>query len=479
MAMHRPTYHESILICGYPNYNGEGVYHPVQNPDFQIENGEFGVRFFGDCHAFTDEDGLAAFERTPQNWFTDSYLEKQREFGNRIVWCAQSPLRHQLPYVTGNKHKSHPILDEADELDLKSWEEYAEFVLQLVLRYAHDTGDKMDLVRISKKAVYGDIQEDKVGLGLIDAVEILNEPNGGFGGSRKLSARGAATCFAAVYLKVRPHSEITLIAPGPIGADLDWQEEFWNHFDALMFRSDSPDKLDNFNVHGNFHWYFRDRSTDQGEGTRGQSPEEANIKEFGDKMDAMCQSYNLAGWECTETGWAARDPELTSDDEKQKAPAQEGYTQLESQGLMQVRTALIWNTCEYFRGVAFYHCQDRLEESAPYTYCGQNDEHWNEKPARTILRQFDEAYGQHRYITYEEYNGVHMLNSEDSTVTLGWTAGEKITIYDGMPREYNRALLFKTDRATSVEWLDIDHLEVYGVRESEPIPYFQNQNPEA
>jgi hypothetical protein len=132
-----PKLNDTVFVCGYPNYNGKGTFHRKNTPDYVIENTEFHQRLFADCHAFTDDEGKAAFERTPQNFFTDSYLEllKKQNPNCKVIWCAQAPLRNQLPFVKGNKHKTQPIKDGDDPLDPASWEAYAEFCLQLVLRY--------------------------------------------------------------------------------------------------------------------------------------------------------------------------------------------------------------------------------------------------------------------------------------------------------------------------------------------------------
>lgn len=375
--------------------------------------------------------------RSPQGWFTDEYLQLLKDNGVNAIWTLQG--RFPWQDTIGKPGKVMPIMeaDYANQSDPSVWKDLADFAAQLAIRYADDTAAFLDEARVWQYDPTLGSQNlhlqylnntPKAGLGLVDAIQVLNEPNfnpSWSGATNAVTAEGTAAAYYAVYQAVRKYSQTMRIITGPpigIKNDREFLRRVLNHLKTLFGGTVPSD------VEISFHWYMREKDQDQsktGQDT-GASPEFVDAYELGKWVNDLCHEFNIAGWWCTETGWSAA-PEPDIDKSANAAPIQEGFTQLESQGILMKRLLLIWGSLDKHQGTTFWHCKDHYDSGAFFKGgLLYDDSESTPKPARDIYVDFiDEYHGWDvtGYYPNPETNEFYaMLEDEFGTIrVLGWS----------------------------------------------------------
>jgi len=457
---HSQSISEQFGVTSYLQYGGgEGLYNPTKPGDFEPRLFELTWhRHFSDFRRYHQGDPNASGpngsnifqpQRTPQGWHTDDYLRLLQINGVKAIWCIQG--RAGFQNTIGSAGKVMPISEEDSPYELESWAELAHHAQQIAIRYAADTGPYQDKAEHytqpgdwrtdpKKNTGVSGVGQPLAGLGLLESIQILNEPNfrkSWSGASRDIDAKGAATAFYAAYKAVREVSKINMVTPPPIGGDLVFLGEFSSELELL-----NGGPLENVTLA--FHWYMRERSLNQGDGPdKGASPEFVRAARFGVSMDSLVKKYGFEGWSCTETGWSALP---TVDKSKQSCPIQEGFTQEESQGLLYVRLALIWGAMEHYRYTTFWHCADNYD-SGGYQYGGlcyrqtPNRKDWDKKPGLIYIESFLSTYGHMDVVAHGQEEEGFFSILQDTVKASGlpvyhvvsWVDGKKIGGLTGEP----------------------------------------------
>ena len=360
-------------------------------------------------------DDRARFQPTHQNYKYDDYLNLCKANGIRMIYCTQGSFSYMN--TTGSSGKSMPIADGDDPKDLASWAEVAKLCKQIAIRYAADSAASLGDANVYQDATYLS-NTPLAGLDLIEAIEIQNEWNfksSWSGALRTITPDEYAYCFMACYLAIREVSAtIPIIMGGGIGGDITDMSGMLAEIEVICADLAIPVPTDFYLC---FHWYMRFGTTNQTGGQYGISPEEALAIDLANQVDALCTTYSLPGWYCTETGWA-------TDSSKQSAPVQEGYTREESQGILMIRLMLIWGSVPSFKGVSFWHCRDDYD-SPPYAKGGINYRNWSAKPARTICAAFKDVYDDYWVTDFYKTGDIYyaVLDNGVDSVILNWTDG--------------------------------------------------------
>lgn len=341
---------------------------------------------------------------TEQNFFYDEYFKLYKANGITNIWSATGQFDWFPKYInpsTGKEYsqrKSACFHPDYSPLDPLAWADLAMLCRAITLRYK-DTG-------------------------LLDYLQPLNEFDFRWNVKHVLTPEEYAVCFYECYKAIRSVSQTQKIIMGStINPTIDTLQRFMTKLDTLSTIPIRDFYLD-------FHWYMRDGSSNQGGGTTGITPEDANAYEFGKQLDNFCQTNNLPGWFCTETGWA-------TDNSKQHAPDLEGYTRAEAQGILFTRLALIWGACEYCKGITFWHSRD-LYDSEPYAYAGVNNKDWSAKPGRLIVDDFLTRYGEFEVSDFYKSTQVQDMYSivlKGQGKGLAWSNKNRNGIYTAMPAE--------------------------------------------
>jgi len=427
---------KQLGVTSYLNYGGgRGLYQGEAKQPGAFEPRIFGIKVHRHFQTFARHhygggevymwqpyaDNRLMVQRTPQNMRSDEYLELLKANGIDAIWGIQGQAAFQD--TIGQFDKVQPINEADDPEDPSSWYALAEHAYQLALRYAHDTTDAATVPSVYTDPTDYRSNEPKKGLGLLRAIEILNEVNingDWIGATRTLGPEAGAAAFYAAYTEVRSISKITLYTPSFVGINMEILMAFSDRLRALM--NGAPLE----NVVLNFHWYPRKNNQEQGqEGTdTGASPEEAGFHDFGLQMDGLCETYGYTAWGCTETGTSAADPVDTS---KNACPIQEGMTQLESQGPILLRMFLAWASCKHFDAVTFWHCRDGYDQGA-YLNGGMclDDRDWTPKPVLGYLEAFIGKFGDYEKVhDYQNTGGVYTasISGPLGTSVLYWTGG--------------------------------------------------------
>jgi hypothetical protein len=426
------TINDIIGINTYWIYGGGPDEYNIDS----LKNFKF-QRAFCDNFRF-DVMGKLAVQRNnqsgdPQGGFsskkTDDYLQLLDAEDVYTVWCTQGKFSDQD--TIGKAGKVMPINEGDDPLDINSWARVANHCKQIALRYAWDTPNMSHATEYWQPGDYRD-NEPITGLDLISAIEIQNEWNfkaAWSGATRTITPEEYAVCFKACYDAIRSVSNIDIYMGGGIGASIDDIYRFLAKLDEL-YNGEAPSDF-----YINFHWYMREGSTDQDGGFRGISPEKAGAYEFGLELDSICEERNLLGWLCTETGWSS-----DQSDEKQVVPQQDGYSLEASVGLLWIRLALIWGSCNYCRGIAFWHCRDEYD-SHPYTYAGIHNSDWSDKLSKTIIEDFKSKYGHLNPVAYMTKDGKHYarcVDSEGTVTSFRWSDNSNLGNCTPLPTEFKK-----------------------------------------
>lgn len=408
---HAQTIREQYGITSYLHYGGGPGHLNISSTDqFKVH------RFFVDNFRHQEGDLLFRTQPTEQNYKNDQYLQLLKDAGIAAIWCTQGSFDFNV--AKGKQGKIMPIDDADDRMDPRNWADLGAFCAQVAIRYADDTEQHLGRAKVFQSSTWQS-NTPKAGLGLLQAIEIQNEWNflaSWSGGFRTFTPEEYAVALKVARDSIRQYSQtIRIIMGGGIGGDI---EDITRTFAQLDLLYAAEGKQTPNDIYPCFHWYMRFGSTNQSGGQYGISPEEAGAVNLRDLMDSVCAARNLPGWYCTETGWS-------TDNSKQSAPIQQGYTREESQGILMNRLALIWGASPYFQATSFWHCRDDYD-SPPYAKGGINYKDWSPKPARTIAEAFLDTYGSYDVTDYwtegsNEHYALLERGSED--LVLGWSDG--------------------------------------------------------
>ena len=410
---------ELFGLTTYLQYGGGPAHQNISSVDkFKLQ------RAFVSNSVTTKGNDLQRFQPTHQNFKYDDYLALCKNAGIEMIYCTQGSFDYME--TSGSSGKSMPINDGANPKDLNSWEEIAKACKQIAIRYAADSAGSLDLANVYQDSTYLS-NTPKAGLDLIKAIEIQNEWNfkaSWSGAFKTIEPEEYAYCFMACYLAIREVSAtVPIIMGGGIGGEITDVTRFLAELKIISANLGIPMPKDFYVC---FHWYMRFGTTNQTGGQYGISPEEADAYKLGKDLDDVCKAEGLLGWYCTETGWS-------TDNSKQSAPIQQGFTREESQGVLMVRLALIWSSIPSFKGVTFWHCRDDYD-ATPYAKGGINYKNWSAKPARTISESFLSTYGDYEVSDYKINDGIHSVKLiKDDVITLSWTDGDVIGNVTPMP----------------------------------------------
>lgn len=403
------TFKDSLGITSYLWYGGGSTHGSIASVDkFKLQ------RFFVDNFRVTQNNLDFRTEPTWQNFKHDTYLQTLKDNGIKSIWCTQGTFDW---YGTQGKPNKVPCLRPGDDpMDPASWADLGELCRQIAIRYAADTAQHIGEARVFTGTPTYLTNIPKAGLDLLEAIEIQNEwdfKHQWSGAEFTLTPEQYAVNFKVCYDAIRSVSNIKIIMGGGISPFITTFQRFLTKLKQL-YRDEGKDMPTDFYLC--FHWYMRNGSADQGGGTSGITPEDANAYEFGLSMDELCREYGLPGWYCTETGWA-------TDSSKQQAPALEGFTKEQAQGILMVRLALIWAACEFHKGISFWHCRDDYD-LPPYAKGGINYKNWSAKPARTICEDYLGNYADHTVLSFGKITDdtyFAVLKNGTESVTLGWS----------------------------------------------------------
>ncbi len=185
--------------------------------------------------------------------------------------------------------------------------------------------------------------------------------------------------------------------------------------------------------------YVRDSGGNQGGGLADTPESQWNqTYEYRKELNEACKQRGMK-WEITEHGYSTS---LSTSFAalKQKAPALEGVSHEEAQGILIWRSMLMYASFSECSGVSAYHCKDGYE-AEPFTYIGLNydndfggKEDWGSKPAKIYLEQQLEKYGTFDVVKYWKANDIYYATLSNG-VTLHWTDKVNIGNVTPMPTE--------------------------------------------
>ena len=388
-------------------------------------------------------DGRLQVERTPQGFYTDSYLEYLKSQDIKTIWCTQGRMGWQN--CLGRKNKINPVDDSADRMNPQSWFDAGEFCRQIAIRYADDTADMLAEANVwsaeKPENNWWLSNEAKAGLGILDAIEIGNEwnfPASWSEAKATLTPQEYAVMFMVCYDAIRSVSEnIEIIMGGGLGGSVHVYEDLPIFLETLerLYADRGRSMPIDFSLC--FHWYMREDGGGQGgAGTRGESPEKVDAYKVGLELDRLCEEYGLEGWYNTETGWSA-DADGSLDTSKNSAPVQEGLSQLESQAVLMQRLTLIWGATKYCKGITYWHCRDHYDSGA-FLNGGVCAPDWSPKPALTWSEEFLDEWGDYNVITnsfVDRGDGTYevVVSNVESTYKLGWSDEQVVGDYTPVP----------------------------------------------
>jgi len=372
--------------------------------------------------------------RMPQGFWTDEYLQLLKDAGVENIWSLQGKFPFQDTIGTPSKVMPINEADYPDQGNPGVWFELGKYAGQVAIRYADDSSafiDSADVWQHDPNSITNLhpsylSNTPKAGMGLVQIIQVLNEPNVNpdwIGATNSITAEGTAAAYYAVYTEVRKYSQTIKIVTGPpigIKNDREFLRRMLDHL-KVLFGGKVPS-----DVYISFHWYMRELNQNQGQGgtDTGASPEFVDAYELGLWVNDLCHEFDIAGWYCTETGWSSS-PNI--DTSKNAAPIQEGFTQLESHGVLMTRLVLMWSSLDKHMATTFWHCKDAYDSGA-YFNGGllYKDAESTRKPSLRIYEDFISSWGEYDVTGYypnsltNEYYAT-LLGPTGDFITLGWS----------------------------------------------------------
>jgi len=362
------------------------------------------------------------------NFYYDSYFALQKANGIENILCISGCMKwydlgiqpNGKPYSQRKSACYDPTMSPSDK---NAWKDLAHLCKLTAAHY-----------------------KDK---GLVDYIQILNEWDFRWNVRRIITPQEYAVAFYVCYnaiQEVAPNQKI--MSGASLTPTLAQAKLFLQSLDSICAINGKP-KIRGFTLTSNL--YIRTNSLNQGSGIA-ETLEKANIYDsYFYPLNEFCKVEGLT-FSITETGYSSS-PSNSAAAMKNKAPALEGYSLEEAQGVLNLRIVIPLATLSQCVGVYFYHCKD-CYEAEPFTYhglcydksCG-GKESWTAKPARTILEEFLETYGNYDFSNYRKQgnyyavdlrltqpDAVDFLVSAETSLTLVWTDRVGSGMYDAMPR---------------------------------------------
>ncbi len=366
------------------------------------------------------------FEPTRQNFHYDQYLTDAKSRGIKMIWGSEGAFGYQA--LPGKLGKIAPLAVNSDPLNPFSWLDYGKAMFQVAARYGANPSVPLELINVYSGNDYQKNQPLR-GLNLLFAIAGLNEfefPNGWSNGWITLTPEMWAMGFSVMFdghmgelgtnVGIRnADPEMNILVGAPMNSDINFSRRFYN--EVARIRGSFP----YYKVYDEFHHYFRNAQQ-----TAGITPEDAGVPTIAQQRAQLCKDFNLAGYLYTEGGYA-------TDNSKQQAPILQGFTKEESQGILIIRTHLIFCAFEKFAGSTFWHIRDAYD-LPPYLAAGLNYKDWSAKPARTIIENFLSQYGDQEVTNFQQSNGVYSVQLS-SGKTLAWSDLSNIGNITPMPSE--------------------------------------------
>jgi len=359
-------------------------------------------------------------EPTEQNFYFDSFFKLQKANGIQTMWSASgcfdwynlgtNPSTGK-PYSQRKTACYNPQISPSNP---EAWKDLAYLCKLIAERYKDN--------------------------GLIDYIQILNEWDFRWNVPYVLKPQEYAVGFRMCYNAIRSVSQTQKIATGAtLNADMATAKLLLRSIDSVFVLNGEQPPTD---VYFTVNNYFRIGDSNQGSGV-GATPEQ--VDRYGvyfKPLNDLLTEKKWKGFILTETGYNTS-PSTSASAMKNKAPALEGYSLEDAQGILNIRTALMLASLDKCAGVTFYHCKDGYE-AEPFTYHGWNydkdfggKEDWSPKPARTYCEAFLKQYGKYEVGNYRHNDSLYSVDLYASTdsLTLVWTDINKHGEYDAKPKE--------------------------------------------
>lgn len=348
-------------------------------------------------------DGLAFAPSAVSSWDFDRYYREAQARGVKVVPCVQ-----KSPPWLNTEHPDHKPAQGAAE-EVTSYTAYAAYLYQYAARYG---GKKVPLRQLN----LAPNQKPLSGLGLIEGLEVWNEPDKWWRGREGyFRAEEYAAFLSACYdghrgalgpgvgiKQADPH--LPVVMGGLAQLNLDYLEiiRLWSIYQR---EGDFPAEV------LNFHHYSNDAGGQEGVPKRGVSPEKDALKT---RMQSLIQYRDShlkdqAIW-LSEYGYDSnpRSP--------QGVPGEmNDYTAEQMQALWLLRASLLlWSS-----GLEQAHIYMFRDVNAPnpnkYNSSGLTQEKWNghaPKESYKLLRDWQEAMGRAEFVALQERRPLKVMQLE-------------------------------------------------------------------
>ncbi len=281
------------------------------------------------------------------------------------------------------------------------------------------------------------------GKNLIDYIQVLNEWDFRWNVRHIVTPQEYAVGFRMAYKAIRSVSATQKIMAGAtLTADMATARALIRAIDSVFILNGEVPPRDYVYTVNN---YFRSGNINQGSGVAATPESVDRYNVFFKPLNDFCVEIGLEGFALTETGYNTS-PSNSADALKNKAPALEGYTLEQAQGILAWRTVAMLATLPKCVAVTFYTCKDGFE-AEPFLYHGWNYDKdfggkpdWSAKPGRLLLEGELRAHGQYDFRNYrkkDSFYGVDLYASASGEFvkSLVWTDRAKMGNFDAFPRE--------------------------------------------
>lgn len=407
--------------CGYPWYGAGGHQGGISTPltvqgvDLVTPSGkwvstiralpQFHMRGFVDNWIVVPEtlSNNQTFtirtEPTEQNFYYDSFFRLLHANGNKIIWSASGCFDWYVPHLGGKSQRKTACYDpRLSPTDTVAWLDLAHLCKLVTEMYQYN--------------------------GLVDYIQVLNEWDFRWNVPYILKPQEYAVGFRMCYKAIRSVSKTQKIMIGAtLTADLPTAKLLMRSIDSVfIINGETPPRDIIYTVNN----YIRVGDDRQGNGI-GATPESVDrYNVFFKPLNDFCKSIGIK-FAITETGYNSS-PSTSATAMKNKAPALEGYSLEEAQGILDMRVILILASLSECEMICIYHARD-FYEAEPFTYHGLNRKDWSAKPARLIIEEYLDVYAHWHVQNFRQQGllyGVDMIYYDTtlaSTTGSSWVSG--------------------------------------------------------
>lgn len=423
------TIRDKFGICMYNWYGGGGHQSPGPQPytvsGFDLVNADgkwiSTIRAIGNFklhRAFVDNyivvpESAPPFtlktNPTEQNFWFDEFFKLQKANGITNIWSASGCFDwYKGALATYSQRKTACYNPNMAPTDPAAWQDLAQLCAMIAQRYA--------------------------GTGLLDYLQVLNEYDFRWNVPHILTPEEYAVGFKVCYEAIRAVAPAQKIMIGAtLTPDVVTAKRFFGQLDQLRSAEGKPVIRD---VTYSANNYIRTESNNQGNGI-GATPEEVDrYGVFFKPLADFLAEIGCDGAMLTEAGWS-NTTSTSASGMKNKAPALQGFSIDQAQGILAIRLALILASIEKWHGVTFYHCRDEYE-AEPFTYNGFNRKDWSAKEVRLLSESFLTKYGDYTASDFrKDASGIYYvtLTKGSDVKTLHWSDKVNIGTATPMPQE--------------------------------------------